>query len=125
MAHLIPDEFDFSAYLRDTEGRAKVRKASDFAADMVRRFAPADPKQRKPEMFSTKLRGRIEFRPGEVTTWAGYNGHKKSMFTGQLALDLRAAPAGADDLARDGPGRHAGPHGAAGFRRGQPGNAKP
>lgn len=88
MAHLIPDEFDFSAYLRDTEGRAKVRKASDFAADMVRRFAPADPKQRKPEMFSTKLRGRIEFRPGEVTTWAGYNGHKKSMFTGQLALDL-------------------------------------
>jgi twinkle protein len=39
-------------------------------------------------MFSTKLRHDIEFRPGEVTVWAGYNGHRKSMFTGQVALDL-------------------------------------
>jgi twinkle protein len=30
----------------------------------------------------------LEFRPGEVTVWAGYNGHRKSMFTGQVALDL-------------------------------------
>jgi twinkle protein len=39
-------------------------------------------------MFSTKLRGLVDFRPGEVTVWAGYNGHRKSMFTSQVALDL-------------------------------------
>jgi twinkle protein len=39
-------------------------------------------------MISTKLAQRLEFRPGEVTAWAGYNGHRKSMFTGQVALDL-------------------------------------
>ena len=41
-----------------------------------------------PEMFSTKMRGLLRFRPGEVTVWGGYNGHKKSMFSGQVALDL-------------------------------------
>lgn len=41
-------------------------------------------------MHSTKLRSAIEFRPGEVTVWAGFNGHRKSMFTGQVALDLIA-----------------------------------
>ncbi len=88
MAHLIPDSFDFAAYTRDTEGRTKVRPASAFADDLKARFAPRDIKAFRPEMFSTKLRERLEFRPGEVTAWAGYNGHRKSMFTGQVALDL-------------------------------------
>lgn len=41
-----------------------------------------------PTMFSTKLRDRLHFRPGEVTVWAGYNGHRKSMFVGQVVADL-------------------------------------
>jgi twinkle protein len=32
----------------------------------------------------------IRFRPGEVTLWAGYNGHKKSMVLGQVAVSLSA-----------------------------------
>lgn len=87
MAHLIPDDIDFGAYMRSTECTAKVRAASAFAAELGAEFArheaPTDP-----EMFSTKLRGDLHFRPGEVTVWAGYNGHRKSMFTGQVALDL-------------------------------------
>ena len=87
MAALIPDTLDFSAYLRDTEAAVKVRKASAFCAELLSEFeertGPAHP-----TMFSTKLDGRIEFRPGEVTAWTGYNGHRKSMFTGQCALDL-------------------------------------
>ena len=82
------DEIDFNAYLRQTEGKVKVKPARDFADEIAARFAPRDTSQRKPQMFSTKLRERIEFRPGEVTAWAGYNGHRKSMFTGQVALDL-------------------------------------
>lgn len=87
MAKLI-DATDFAAYYRDSDLKAKVRAASDFAEDVsalseTRNQAPKDP-----EMFSTKLRGLLRFREGEVTAWAGYNGHKKSMFTTQVALDL-------------------------------------
>ena len=87
MASVIEDDIDFSAYMRDTECSAKVRRASDFADDLAAEFAPKHG-VRDPEMFSTKLRGLLGFRPGEVTAWAGYNGHRKSMFTGQVALDL-------------------------------------
>lgn len=89
MAELIPDDIDWNAYARETEVRVKVRKASIYADQLRAQFAqrPAGAK-REPHMFSTKLRGLIEFRPGEVTVWAGYNGHRKSMLTGQMALDL-------------------------------------
>lgn len=85
---LFRDEIDFSAYERQTECKAKVRAAADFLEDLVAQFAPKDRAKAAPEMFSTRLRGLVQFRPGEVTAWAGYNGHRKSMLTGQLALDL-------------------------------------
>lgn len=84
---LQPDDIDFAAYMRETNPKVKVRAASLFAADLKAAFADVRG-PRKPRMFSTKLRDAIEFRPGEVTCWAGYNGHRKSMFTGQVALDL-------------------------------------
>jgi twinkle protein len=87
VAQLIPDTLDFAAYMRDTEASAKVRSGALFADDLVAKFEPRT-SQRSAAMFSTKLRNVIEFRPGEVTAWAGYNGHRKSMFTGQVALDL-------------------------------------
>lgn len=88
MAQILPDDIDFAAYMRDTEAKVKVRPASLFLAEMQALFAPVERGQRKPHSFSTKLRDVIEFRPGEVTCWAGYNGHRKSMLTGQVALDL-------------------------------------
>jgi twinkle protein len=87
VAQLIPDDIDFAAYMRDTEASAKVRSGSVFADELVARFEPKTEKH-SAGMFSTKLRNVIEFRRGEVTVWAGYNGHRKSMFTGQVALDL-------------------------------------
>jgi twinkle protein len=89
MAQLIPDDIDFAAYERETECRILVRKASVFADDLEAEFEPSKHKA-APTMRSTKLAHAIEFRPGEVTVWAGYNGHRKSMFTGQVALDLCA-----------------------------------
>lgn len=88
MAQLIPDSLDFSAYERETEFRAKVQPASAFADDLDFAFTPRPASARRPRMTSTKLRNAIEFRPAEVTCWAGFNGHRKSMFTGQVALDL-------------------------------------
>jgi twinkle protein len=88
MAQLIPDTLDFAAYARATEAKAKVRKASDFTDDMAERFVFRQEPKFSARMNSTKLRDKITFRPGEVTVWAGYNGHRKSMLTGQVALDL-------------------------------------
>jgi twinkle protein len=88
MASVIPDTLDFSAYVRETDPKVKVRRASLFADQLA---AKADPRQRErvfPHMLVRKLGQDLQFRPGEVTCWAGYNGHRKSMFTGQAMLDL-------------------------------------
>lgn len=87
MAQTLRDDFDYSQYERDTECRAKVRRASVFAEELEARFKPGQ-QESGAEMFSTKLRSVLRFRPGEVTAWAGYSKHRKSMFTGQVALDL-------------------------------------
>ena len=87
MAEILSDAIDWSAYERETEAAVKVRPAHAFADDLQAEFAPKSHSQ-KSVMFSTKLRDVIEFRAGEVTCWAGYSGHRKSMFTGQVALDL-------------------------------------
>lgn len=87
MASMI-DPIDFSEYMERTEFKAKVRPASDFCDDMVALLCPHHEAPKDPEMFSTKLRGLLRFRKGEVTAWAGYNGHKKSLYVGQVALDM-------------------------------------
>jgi twinkle protein len=90
VSRFIPDDIDFSAYEHETEFKAQVRKPSAFADDLAGEFMPHGSRVRRGVMHSTKLRSAIEFRPGEVTVWAGFNGHRKSMFTGQVALDLVA-----------------------------------
>lgn len=87
MALTIDNATDFRAYLARTEPAAKVREAADFGDELGAEFATRT-RKRTSRMFSTKLRDAIEFRPGEVTVWAGFNGHRKSMLTGQAALDL-------------------------------------
>lgn len=86
MAELIADTMDWSVYERATEAKVKVQPASKFVEDLVAEFAPKG--AAKSAMVSTKLSSKIDFRPGEVTVWAGYNGHRKSMFAGQVALDM-------------------------------------
>lgn len=89
--NLIPDRIDLSAYTRSEDDiSVAVRPGNEFREALVASFKPRNPADRKPEMFSTKLRSVIEFRPGEVTCWAGFSGHRKSTFTGQVALDLIA-----------------------------------
>jgi twinkle protein len=87
MANILPDSFDFTRYLRDTECKAKVRPAAVFRSDLIDSFRERGDSG-LPRMESTKLRHLIEFRPGEVTVWGGYNGHRKSMFLGQAVLDI-------------------------------------
>jgi len=76
---------DFAGY-EDVVDSCQLRTASSYG-DAIKTALNAKPGG-APSMFSTKLRSGIEFRPGELTCWAGYNGHRKSLFTGQVVLDL-------------------------------------
>lgn len=87
--NIIDGAIDLSAYLRTMDLTAKVQPASEFMAGVRAEFAPDEDRKRWPTMLAQKARG-LEFRPGELTCWAGYNGHRKSMFTSQVALDLIA-----------------------------------
>jgi twinkle protein len=82
----LPDDIDFAAYLDVTDASAKVKKASlwidDAKADL---FAKREKKILLPWL---KTRDVFDFRPGEVTLWAGQNGHGKSLITSQIALSL-------------------------------------
>ena len=84
---LIPDTINFSAYMEETE-RHNVRPASDWLQATIDAFyAPADSTP-IPGMLWEKAKNKVKFRPGEVSVYAGINGHGKSMFLSQVTLDL-------------------------------------
>jgi twinkle protein len=83
-----PDDIDWAAYERLTEVSAKVMPASAYLDQLDQQFEQRPWDARRPRMSSTKLGGCIDFRPAEVTVWAGYNGHRKSLVVGQMVLDL-------------------------------------
>lgn len=85
---VIDDAIDLAAYVQTPDLTAKVQPASEFLAAVKREFEPDSARKPKaPSMLVGPMRG-LQFRPGEVTVWAGYNGHRKSMLTSQAALDL-------------------------------------
>lgn len=85
--NIIDGGIDLSAYVQVDDITAKVQPASEFLHLVRQEFAPSEHRTKSPTMLAQKAKG-LEFRPGEVTVWAGYNGHRKSMFTSQVALEL-------------------------------------
>jgi twinkle protein len=85
--NLIPDNIDFSAYMEEPE-QHDIRPASDWLQETIDAFyAPPDTTS-APTMLWKKTAGKVNFRKGEVSLWAGVNGHGKSMFLSQVSLDL-------------------------------------
>lgn len=83
----ILDPHDFEKYLEDTAHIAKVVPADAFADDVAASFyAPLE--ARGDTLPFTKLNHRFRFRPGEVTIWAGFNGHGKSLLLGQAMMHM-------------------------------------
>jgi twinkle protein len=86
VAQVIADDIDFDAYLTDDDdGRAKVRPASEFTDDVVKLIHG----EQENSGFATpwaKVENRLMFRPGEVSLWAGVNGHGKSGALGFVVL---------------------------------------
>lgn len=86
----IPDTINLSAYTKAPEFAPKVKPASTFMEEVRAALDPLVTKQDpNPTMLSMKAR-QLRFRPREITCWSGYNGHRKSMLTSQVALDLAA-----------------------------------
>lgn len=85
----IPDDVDLIQYLADAsllEGQV-IRWGSHWADDL------ADLAQHGKRIWGdclpwSKTHGSFRLRPGELTIWAGINGHRKSMILGQIMLNI-------------------------------------
>jgi len=80
---------DFAKYMAETDPKQKVRPAHVFVQDMIDDLGvvKVSPHSLLPWAKTHRL---FQFRPGEVTLWAGVNGQGKSMMTGMTALSLCA-----------------------------------
>ncbi len=86
---LRPDMIDFSAYLTETDPKQNVRKAGLYIDELIDTLGDIRPEPGQ-SLPWVKARGLFKFRPGEVTLWAGVNGHGKSLMTGFVGLHLLA-----------------------------------
>lgn len=84
---LIADTIDFAQYMQEPE-QHNVRPASDWLQDTINDFHAPPDSTPMPTMLWDKTKEKVKFRPGEVSLWAGMNGHGKSMFLSQVVLDL-------------------------------------
>lgn len=87
MAEYLNDEIDFAAYLQDTDAKMKVKPAGDFVQDAKDRLR-LRAKLKRTYLPWPKCNESFEFRCGEVTVWAGQNGHGKTDVTTQVVLSL-------------------------------------
>ena len=87
MAEFIDDTIDFAAYLKDTDAKTKVKPAADFVGAAKERLH-SRVKTKRVFLPWPKCNESFEFRRGEVTVWAGQNGHGKTGVTTQVALSL-------------------------------------
>ena len=85
--YLTDDDIDFSRYLDVTDHKHKV-KLSSVWADELKDEVLNPPVDRSTLMPWASTADSFQFRPGEVTVWAGLNGSGKSMITSQVALSL-------------------------------------
>lgn len=87
MAKIFDDTIDFGLYYKETEHKAHIHPASAYTQALRDRLT-----QKREEhtihLPWDKTRDYFDFRPGEVTMWAGQNGHGKSQLTLQVALSL-------------------------------------
>lgn len=83
------DEMDFEAYAQETEPLRKVKPAAHFMRELIDDLG-TDKQEPRSYLPWDKTHRLIQFRPGEVSLWAGVNGQGKSLITGQVALSLVA-----------------------------------
>lgn len=86
-AILKSDVIDFNAYLKETDNKQNVKEAKSYT-QMLKDRLRAKIELKVNYLPWEKSKDLFEFREGELTMWAGVNGHGKSMMTAQVALSL-------------------------------------
>lgn len=84
---IIPDTIDFDAYLVETDAKTHVKPASVWMLDLIDRLRNPDT-SKKIFLPWERARNVFQFRKGEVTLWAGQNGHGKTQIASQVMLSL-------------------------------------
>lgn len=87
MAEFLTDDIDFAAYMKESDAKTKVRPAVDFVGQAKERLKAVS-KMKRTYLPWPKCNQSFEFRRGEVTVWAGQNGHGKTDVTTQVCLSL-------------------------------------
>lgn len=87
MAEWLTDEIDFTAYMKETDAKAKVKPAGAWI-DQLKSDLRNRASVRRVFLPWPKVQTMFAFRDGEVTLWSGQNGHGKSLMTSQVALSL-------------------------------------
>lgn len=87
MAEIFDESIDFSQFLRESDAKAKVKTAPVWFAGMIEKLGKPDQTKRV-YMPWDKCKNVFDFRPGEVTLWAGQNGHGKTQVVSQVMLSL-------------------------------------
>lgn len=80
-------EIDLSVYLHETDNKVKVKPASVWMEELIERLQSPE-KTKKVYLPWEKAKNVFQFRQGEVTLWAGQNGHGKTQVVSQVALSL-------------------------------------
>jgi len=84
-SNIIPPEIDLTDFMRDEE-KVRVRDASHFK-QMVRDMMEGKTDKGYALPFAP-FHGNFEFRPSEMTVWAGYKGHGKSSLISQVLQSM-------------------------------------
>ncbi len=88
MELLRADDIDFDEYMRDSEPQERVRSVAMYEDEVMAELAPETDatKPKHPKMPFANF--WLDFAPGEVTVWGGFNGSGKSMLQGQVLSTL-------------------------------------
>ncbi len=83
------DDIDFNKYLRRPPEAAKVKPASSYQQSIIDSYYSDNPDPGCHLPWG-KTHDHIKLRKGELSIWAGVNGHGKSMLLNQVCLSLMA-----------------------------------
>lgn len=88
----LDSSIDFDSYFADQHDEsAKVRPASEWADAVIDRFYGQGQAANWIPTGFQKTDGKFDIRPGEVTIWAGINGHGKTTYLSHVMLNLMQA----------------------------------
>lgn len=87
--NLLNDSIDFDKYFAEHQDEgAKVKPASSWAQDVVDRFYGPGAAKNWTRIGFDRAADKFDLRPGEVTLWAGVNGHGKTSFLSHVMLNV-------------------------------------